>query len=124
MSWNFAGNSTAVQLLASASCANTSAATGSWVDVREYDGPVVVTQNAGTGTGTLDGKLQEASDSGGTGAADISGATFTQKTTTANSQKLVFNPRSTLGWVRYVGTIGTGPQVVGVSMIGRKKISP
>ena len=122
--FTFAGNATTVQLLAAVSAANTAAATGGWVDIRAYDTPLAIVQNGGLGTGTLDGKIQDATDISGTGVADVSGATFTQKTTTVNQQVLALQPRSTRGFIRYLGTVGTGPQLVGVDLVGVKKIAP
>lgn len=118
--FNFAGGATAVHLLASASAANTAAATGAAVDLNEYDSPVVIVQSHGTGTGTLDGKIQDSAD-GSTDWQDVSGATFTQSTTTADVKKLVLNPKSVRRYIRYVGTIVTGPQNVAVTMAGVKK---
>jgi len=118
--FNFPGNSTTVSLLAAASCANTAAATGSAVDLLDYGGPVVIVQNHGASTGTLDGKIQDSAD-GSTGWADVSGATFAQSTTTADIKTLVLQSKQVRRYIRYVGTVGTGPQVVGVSATGVKK---
>ena len=52
--FNFPGNATTAVMLAAASCANTAAATGTGVDLKDYEGPVLIVQNHGTGTGTLD----------------------------------------------------------------------
>lgn len=117
--FNFAGNSTVVSLLAAGSKANTAAATGSGVDLIDYDSPVVIVQDHGVSTGTLDGKIQDSADN--SSFADVSGATFTQETTTAGIQRLVLNPKSVRRYIKYVGTVVTGPQVVGVSMVGVKK---
>ena len=54
--FTFPGNATTVVMLAAASCANTAAATGTGVDLKDYEGPVLIVQNHGTSTGTLDGK--------------------------------------------------------------------
>lgn len=116
--FNFAGAATALHLSASASQAST--VTGAAVDLLEYDGPVLVVQSHGTGTGTLDGKIQDSAD-GSTGWADVSGATFSQSTTTADVKSLVLNPKSIRRYVRYVGTIVTGPQNVAVALVGFKK---
>lgn len=113
---------TASVMLAPADHANTAAATSSWIDVRTYEGDAAVIQQTGVVTaGTLVGKLQEASDSGGTGAADISGAAFTSVGTSTDNdvQKIVFKPSATAGFVRYVGTITTGPAIVGVTLLAR-----
>lgn len=119
--FNFAGGSTGVNVLAAVSAANTAAATSSAVDLIDYEGPVLVVQNHGTGTGTLDGKIQDSAD-GSTDWQDVSGLTFTQVTTTANTQKIAFNAKSVRRYVRYVGTIVTGPHLIGVTLVGHKKL--
>ena len=117
--FNFPGNATTVVMLAAASCANTAAATGTGVDLKDYEGPVLIVQNHGTGTGTLDGKIQDSADN--SSFADVAGATFTQSTTTADIQSLVVQSKQVRRYIKYVGTVDTGPQVVGVSMSGVKK---
>jgi len=117
--FNFPGNSTAVALLAAASCANTAAATGNGVDLLDYEGPVVVLQNHGVSTGTLDGKIQDSADN--SSFADVAGLTFTQSTTGADIKSLVVQSKQVRRYIRYVGTVVTGPQVVSVSMVGCKK---
>lgn len=124
MTTQFPGNSTAVSLLAAVDAANTAAATGGWVDVRGYEGPALVVQNGGLGTGTLTGKLQHADDSSGTNGEDLTGATFTQKGTAVNVQKLAIVPNQTRGFIRYVGTVGTGPQQVAVTLVAARKTAP
>lgn len=111
-----------VVILAPIDCADTAAATSAWIDVRTYEGDIAIIQSTGVVTaGTIAGKIQEATDGSGTGAADITGATFTSVGTSTDNdvQKLVI--RNTAGYIRYVGTIGTGPALVGVSMLARKE---
>lgn len=111
-----------VVILAPIDCADTAAATSGWIDVRTYEGDIAIIQSTGVVTaGTIAGKIQEATDGSGTGAADITGATFTSVGTSTDNdvQKLVI--RNTAGYIRYVGTIGTGPALVGVSMLARKE---
>lgn len=117
--FNFPGNATTVAMLAAASCANTAAATGSGVDLQDYEGPVLVTQNHGVSTGTLDGKIQDSADNAS--FADVSGLTFTQSTTTADIKTLVVQSKHVRRYIKYVGTVVTGPQVVCVTMTGVKK---
>ena len=86
MLMNQASAATATSLIDAASCAataNATSGTGKWLDVRAYDGEILVTQQIGAVTGSITGKLQSATDANGTGAADISGYTF--GTNTANS---------------------------------------
>ncbi|HYE70595.1 MAG TPA: hypothetical protein VD932_03630 [Aquabacterium sp.] len=124
-----ASAATSTALLNSVDAANTAAATsgnGLWLDVRTYDGEILVTQNVGVVTaGSITGKLQSATDANGTGAADIAGATFTA-VTTANDpscQKLAVDVRQVVGgFLGYVGTIATGPAAVSVVASGKKKI--
>ena len=117
--FNFPGNSTVVSLLTAVSAADTAAATGSGVDLQDYEGPVVITQNHGVSTGTLDGKIQDSANN--SSFADVSGLAFTQETTTAGIQKLVVQSKQVRRYIKYVGTVVTGPQVVSVSMVGVKK---
>ena len=112
-----------VNLLSSVSAANTAAATSAaWLDVRDYEGDLVILQNTGAITGTLDGKIQDATDSGGTGAADVTGATATQVTTASQVRKIVVPAGSVRGWIKYVGTVGTGPVLISATLISRPKI--
>jgi hypothetical protein len=120
-----ASAATSTSLLDAVSAANTAAATSGsakWLDVRPYDGEIMVTLNLGAVTGTIAGKLQSATDANGTGAADITGATF--GTTAANSTtKIVVDPKAVPGgFLGFVGTIVTGPSLVSVVASGKKKI--
>ena len=117
--FNFPGNSTTSVLLAAASCANTAAATGSGFDLQDYEGPMVIIQNHGTSTGTLDGKIQDSADN--SSFADVAGLTFTQSATTADVKALAIQSKQVRRYIKYVGTVGTGPQVVGVTITGVKK---
>lgn len=120
-----ASASSPAALLRPVSAANTAAATsgsGMWLDVRPYDGEIAVTLELGAVTGTIAGKLQSATDANGTSAADITGATF--GTTGANtSTKIVIDPKAVPGgFLGFVGTIVTGPSLISVSTLGKKKI--
>ena len=120
-----ASAATSTSLLRSVSAANTAAATsgsGLWLDVRPYEGEIMVTLDLGAVTGTIAGKLQSATDANGTGAADITGATF--GTTGANSTtKITVDPKAVAGgFLGFVGTIATGPSLVSVVASGKKKI--
>ncbi len=119
---NRAQNLSAVALSANASQAST--VTGSAVDLATYEGEAVILQSAAAGgTGSLDGKIQDSAD-GSTDWQDVSGATFTQVTADASLQKLNFNTDSCRRYIRYVGTIVTGPQVVSATLLAAKKYGP
>lgn len=122
---NQASAATATSLLDAVSAANTAAATSGsakWLDVRPYDGEILVTQQLGAVTGTIAGKLQSASDANGTGAADITGYTF--GTNTANSTSTIaVDPKKVVGgFLGYVGTIATGPSLVSIVASGKKHV--
>lgn len=120
-----ASAATSTSLLDAVSAANTAAATsgsGKWLDVRAYDGEIMVTQQVGAVTGSITGKLQSATDADGAGAADISGATFTAVTVANNTQKVVVDTKKVVGgFLGYVGTVATGPAIVSVVASGKKK---
>ena len=117
--YNFPGAATAVQVLAAVSAANTAAATSTGVDLQDYDGTVLFIQNKGAGTGTLTGAIEDSADN--VSFAAVSGLAFTQAGTGANMQSMAVDRRSLRRYVRYVGTVGTGPQLVAVTMVGGKK---
>lgn len=120
-----ASATTMTSLIDAASCANTAAATsgsGKWLDVRPYDGEILVVQQIGAVTGSIAGKLQSASDANGTGAADITGATFTLVNAANNTQTIALDPKKvTGGFLGYVGTVVTGPALVSITAGGKKK---
>jgi hypothetical protein len=116
---------TFTSILDSVSAANTAAATSGsakWLDVRPYEGEIVVVAVLGAVTGTIVGKLQSATDANGTGAADITGATFSSNAANTTG-KCVVDPRKVVGgFLGYVGTIVTGPSIVGVTAGGKKHV--
>lgn len=116
---------TATSLIDAVSAGNTAAATsgsGKWLDVRTYEGDIIVTQQIGAVTGSITGKLQSATDANGTGAADISGATFAAVSSSNNTQAIAVDPKKVVGgFLGYVGTIVTGPVLTSVSAMGQKK---
>lgn len=108
--------------ISAAATANATSGSSKWLDVRPYDGELLVTQVLGAVTGTIAGKLQSASDANGAGAADITGATFPVNTANQSS-KVVVDPRAVVGgFLGYVGTIVTGPSLVAVTVAGKKKV--
>lgn len=114
-------------ILPSVSAANTAAATTStsagYIDVRQYQGEILVIVTTGAITGTLTGKLQSASDANGTGAADITGATFTAISTASQTRKYALDPKKVVGgFLGFLGTVVTGPVLVAVTIAGKKQI--
>ena len=115
----------AFQHIGPVSAANTAAATsgsGQWVDMSQYVGDVLFTQNVGAVTGSITGKLQMADDANGTNAADITGATFMAVSSANNVQTYSLSAQgATKRYVGYVGTIVTGPALIAVTSHGVKK---
>jgi hypothetical protein len=112
-----------VNLHATAARTATGNATG--VDVQAYDGDIVLVLDSAAGTGTtptLDVKIQSADTLGGT-YGDITGATFTQVTTSASQQKLVISKDEAKRFLRVVYTVGgsTPSFTFSVNGVGAKK---
>lgn len=118
---NSAVGATSISLSAPASQGST--VTGTGVDIRDYEGYLIVTQQVGVVTaGSITGKLQD-SDDNSTGWADVTGATFTAVTTSNDplTESITIHVNAVKRYVRYVGTIVTGPALVGVSAVGATK---
>lgn len=116
--FNFPSAASVEPLVASQSAAAT--VTSSGIDLLPYEGPVLIIQNGGAGTGTLDGKIQDSADN--VTFADVAGLTFPQKTTGAATASLALQTRAVRRYIRYVGTVVTGPQLVSVQLAGFRKI--
>lgn len=123
---NQASAATSTSLIDAVSAANTAAATsgsGKWLDVRTYDGEILVTQNIGAVTGSITGKLQSATDANGAGAADITGYTFTIVSSANNVQTIAVDPKKVVGgFLGYVGTVVTGPALTSIVASGKRKV--
>ena len=108
-----------------ATAAVTSTATSSAIDLLEYDGDVLLILDSAAGGGsspTLDIKLTESDETGGT-FTDLSGAAFTQVVDAASMQTLTINKDSSKRFVRIVQTIGgSSPTFTfSINLIGLKK---
>lgn len=106
-----------VKLLDPVSAANTAAATSGWIDVREAEGDIVFTNQVGALTGSITWTIEDATDSGGTGAAAVTPNEGAYASGAANQiQQRSVNGSAVRGWVRCVGTIVTGPALVAVNI--------
>ena len=108
-----------------ASASVTATATSSAIDLKEFDGDVLLVLNCAAGTGsspTLDIKVQDSDETGGT-YGDLSGATFTQVTTSASVQTLEVNKDECKRFIKIVQTVGCSSPVFvyGISLVGAKK---
>ena len=98
-----------------------------WVSVANHLGFLAVVQTGVLGTAaTVDAKLQQALDSSGTGAKDISGKAITQivKATGDNKQALInikpeeLDTVNGFGFVRVTVTVGVAASITGAQLLG------
>jgi hypothetical protein len=103
------------------------AASTGWVPVANYFAILAVVQTGVLGTSaTVDAKLQQALDSSGTGAKDISGKAITQivKATGDNKQVLVnvkpeeLDTVNGFGFVRLTVTVGVAASITSAQLLG------
>jgi hypothetical protein len=121
MLFNQGQSATPTILLNPASAANTAAATSAWVDVRGFVGDLVITHQVGAITGTLTATIEDATDGAGSGGAAIAlneGA-FAVVSVANKIERRTLNADATRGFIRYVGTIATGPALVAVGILSR-----
>jgi hypothetical protein len=105
-----------------------STVTTGWVSMRDFGTLLAIVQAGDLGSSaTLDAKLQQASDSGGTGAKDITGKAITQLTqagTDSNKQALIqvraeeLDVDNGFTHVRLSMTIGTAASDAGGMLLG------
>ena len=108
-----------------ASASVSATATSSAIDLKDFDGDVLLVLNSAAGTGsspTLDVKVQDSDETGGT-YGDLSGAAFTQVTTSASLQTLEVNKDECKRFIKLVQTVGGSSPVFvyGISLIAAKK---
>ena len=98
-----------------------------WVSVANHLGFLALVQTGVLGTSaTVDAKLQQALDSAGTGAKDISGKAITQivKATGDNKQALVnvkpeeLDTVNGFGFVRVTVTVGVAASITSAQLLG------
>ena len=103
------------------------AASTGWVSVANYLGVLALVQTGVRGTSaTVDAKLQQALDSAGTGAKDISGKAITQivKATGDNKQALVnvkpeeLDTVNGFGFMRVTVTVGVAASITSAQLLG------
>lgn len=123
---NEVGKFTVLPLLDLAQAANTAAATGAAKDIKDYTGNVkIVLSVLAGGTGSVDVKIQHSDTTTAGDFVDLDPAVaFTQVTTGASRQEKLINVDACKRYIRVVGTIATGPQTLGVDLIGTKKVLP
>jgi hypothetical protein len=99
----------------------TSALSGTAVDLNDYEGDIcVILDVENGGTSTLDVKIQSADTSGGS-YSDVSNASFTQVSTSASKQTLVFDKGSAKRFIKAVSTVSTSTHTYSVNAFGALK---
>jgi len=113
---------TSFELLPSAS-QGAGTVNGTCVDISQYQGIIKCHLNgASGGTGALNVKIQTGDQSDGSDAADLSGAAFTQITTTGGNLSIGVDTRACKKYIRAVSVVTTGPQVRSCIAVGQKQV--
>lgn len=107
---------------------------GTAVDLNDYEGDVVVILDvAAGGTSTLDVKIQSSDTSGGSysdvttafyrGGSEVASAAvaFTQVSTSASKQYLVFPKGAAKRWIKAVSTTSSSSHTYSINAVGAKK---
>lgn len=104
-----------------------STVTSGWVDASRFAQLLAIIQTGVLGaSATLDAKLQQATDSGGTGAKDITGKALTQiiKASGDNKQAMInlrpeqLDVNGGFRYVRLSVTVGTAASIFGSMLLG------
>lgn len=113
-------------LLQAKNCANTAEASGGWIDVRGMVGSLLVSQVVGAITGSIAGALLTSAANDGSNNQALTfddGNNFASVSSANNIQVKTVDANKSLGWIKYVGTVTTGPAVVAVTVHARPKES-
>lgn len=119
---NEASAALTINLLSPVSAANTAAATGAWIDIgtTPLEGYVMFTLNIGALTGSMTSLIQDADDGSGTNLATVANSTFATAVTNT-AQKVVVLRTGMRRFIRFIGTVVTGPVLVSVTAHCRQK---
>lgn len=114
---------TTLQLLASVDAANTTAAsTVTGLDITEYEGFLIVTQNVGLlDAGSITGTVITSASSDLSSPTTV--GTFTAVTTSTDpaAQSIAIEVNKCKRYIGYVGTVVTGGALIGCTAVGAKK---
>lgn len=95
---------------------------GPWLPVKDYEGVLKFVYNLGANTGSTVFSLEDATDSGGTGAAALSPAVSSGSVSAAGTTgALIVDKRKIRSHVRLVATVTTGPAVCAAVLQARQK---
>jgi len=112
--------------LAPANAADTAGATGAWIDVRQVIGDIRVIADVGVVTaGDITPGFEDADDIAGAGSAAVTprDGAFTLVSTSNDPMRQVRHIKSDAirGFIRFIGTVTTGPSQVAATIEGRLK---
>jgi hypothetical protein len=93
------------------SAADTAAATSAWIDMGHKKGNIVIIQSTGALTGSLASIIQ--GSTAANGANPVTLATFTAVSAANKCHSVTVDARH-YRYLHYVGTVTTGPIVIGV----------
>lgn len=114
---------TTLQLLASVDAADTAAAsTVTGLDITEYEGFLIVTQNVGLlDAGSITGTVITSASSDLSSPTTV--GTFTAVTTSTDpaAQSIAIEVNKCQQYIGYVGTVVTGGALIGCTAVGAKK---
>lgn len=114
---------TTLQLLASVDAVNTAAAsTVTGLDITEYEGFLIVTQNVGLlDAGSITGTVITSASSDLSSPTTV--GTFTAVTTSTDpaAQSIAIEVNKCQQYIGYVGTVVTGGALIGCTAVGAKK---
>ncbi len=108
-------------VLAALSAAATVNATSSYIDCRGFEGDIEFIISVGAITGSCTPSFEDATDSGGTGNAAILPNETLSALVANTARKYTINAKAHRGFIRFIGTIVTGPTILGVTRQGRPK---
>lgn len=118
---NEAQAATVTKVLDPVSAAATANATSGWIDCHG-EGDVEFLVSVGAITGSHTPSFQDGDTSAGGNAASITPNEGAPAALTANTvTRYTFNCRAHRGWIKYIGTIVTGPTLISVVSQRRPK---
>lgn len=112
------------QLMVPGAKANDSECSGDYVEIADAVGDLVLIHDVGAVSGSVQGAFYTADDSAGSNATTVlfnDGTSFANVTQANQIEKKVVDARMNQGYIRYVGTVTSGPISMGVSVAYRPK---
>lgn len=96
---------------------------GNWIDTRNFQGDLVFVIALGAVAGSCIVKVQDATDTSGTGSGDVTGYTTAALNTANTATKLIMPSSKSRGAVRLVSTVTTGPILTSAVLLARPNLA-